>query len=85
MREGDDQIAGNEARVDGDKFLPKIKIPGEEKYIYKSTLVALLNSCPDGKLSKDRLVRVQSGGKNMPSSIPADVMNYRNDTGIHSN
>ena len=37
----------------------KISIQGY-KEIHKSTLVALLNNSPDGKLSKDRLTRVSS-------------------------
>ena len=70
-----------------EKISPKIKIPGEDKFIYKSTLVSLLNSCPEGKLSKDRLTRVtQSGRKHssLPSEISSEIWNYRNDVGIHS-
>ena len=68
------------------KITKLIEIPGEGKFVYKSTLVSLLNSCPEGKLSKDRLLRVQAGGKNTAAqtSLPSETWHYRNDIGIHS-
>ena len=77
-----DDVSAKDRRM----FSPMIKIPGESKYIYKSTLVSLLNSCPDGKLSKDRLVQVKSGGKGVSTSTISspEVTNYRNDIGLHS-
>ena len=63
----------------------KVKIPDEGRYIYKSTLVSLLNSFPDGKLSKDRLVRVQAGNKPSNSANPTpSLLNHRNNIGLHS-
>ena len=46
----DEAVNGNQA-----SFSLNIKLPDKETYLYKTTLVALLNSSPDGKLSKDRL------------------------------
>ena len=44
----------------GTRINTKIKIPGRNQEMYKSTLISLLNNNPDEKISKDRLVRVQS-------------------------
>jgi len=67
-------------------FSMKIKLPDKDTYIYKTTLVSLLNSSPDGKLSKDRLTRVQSSNPTQ-SSFPlsaVDGINYRRSIGLYS-
>ena len=85
LEEGDED-GDVEADTPGTKsFAMKVKIPGEDRYIYKSTLVSLLNSFPDGKLSKDRLVRVQAGNKPSNSADPTpSLLNHRNNIGLHS-
>ena len=78
----DEAVNGNQA-----SFSLKIKLPDKETYLYKTTLVALLNSSPDGKLSKDRLTRVQSSSNPsqslcVPSAI--DAVNFRKTIGLYS-
>ena len=85
-------IKNEDEREGQQKFSLKITIPGN-KELRKSTLVALLNNNPDGKLSKDRLTRVasvkpaikNSSENNLDSTETSLVMdiNYRKELSLN--
>ena len=43
-------VTDEEVNEGNGKFSLRIKLPGKETYMYKTTLVSMLNSSPDGKV-----------------------------------